>query len=634
MSGQPLRNPSDAEKYRQAYLATLDLQIANNDKNFQANKLHRRTGVVSTQITDYRSTSEKLADVTNLRILLRKYLRQIADAQNAEGIAQSLSADQVQFASQHIEAIIKDLKPNYKFGILREVFIPYLVNYMEKEGINQLLEADIPVTEGYEVEDISEDGVVSLATLQRLFKIVEEMPNNLFTDLKRLKDILYDEIEKCSKLYKTPEIEDALRAVDEDTKERVIRLYNEAQESLPTNAQIDQEIRKLQNENDTTMLEEVLLGIIEYLIQPSVAIDCVRQAEALLTESIESKATYEKATGSKQELLRKGQYAGKPLKEGTILPELPSLTDVTNKREKRGVNKRLYTNPQLMDWLKTYVEAGAIKGIDFNRSYDDDETLDLFTENYRKMEKAFERQQQRIIVPRPYTPYGGFESPLGSQEVEREEEQAGGDGGGGGGGAGAYDIPNRIGAPRSRQTGVGADGRGLRRKVGKGVSVATQTDHTLGVPEKMKYAPLGRYFINLVKLNNDVVSFVKKSGVSVYDLKTQRVSESVAKILRKIVNGGKPSFDDLTALNEADKALLLDIKHKAQVMEDLDVPQPADDRKDINQFEIMKGQLLSGNDSVEMIKAFKRLIVKLTHTGRLPKGQAKELLMSMAELGY
>ena len=633
MSGQPLRNPSDAEKYRQAYLATLNLQIANNDKNFQANKLHKRTGVVSTQITDYRSTSEKLADVTNLRILLRKYLRQIADAQNAEGIAQSLSADQVQFASQHIEAIIKDLKPKYKFGILREVFIPYLVNYMEKEGINQLLEADIPVTEGYEVEDISEEGVVSLATLKRLAKIVESIPDSLFSDLRDLKQALYAEMEKVVKLFKSPTIQDTLRVVDEDTKARVIQLYNEAQESLPTNAQIDQEIQNIEKySNEPQSLEEVLLRLIEYLKQSDVAVDCVRQAEALLTESIKLKETFERATGSKQELLRQGQYAGKALKEGTILPELPPLKDVTQKREKRGVNKRLYTNPQLIDFLKTYVEAGAIKGINFNRSYNDDETLELFTENYERMVKAYEKQQQRIIVPRPYTPYGGFESPLGSQETEREEEQAGGDGGGGGGGAGAYDIPNRIGAPQSRQIGVG--GRGLRRKVGKGVSVATQTDHTLGVPEKMKYAPLGRYFINLVKLNNDVVSFVKKSGVSVYDLKTQRVSESVAKILRKIVNGGKPSFDDLTALNEADKALLLDIKHKAQVMEDLDVPQPADDRKDINQFEIMKGQLLCGNDSVEMIKAFKRLIVKLTHTGRLPKGQAKELLMSMAELGY
>jgi hypothetical protein len=35
-----------------------------------------------------------------------------------------------------------------------------------------------------------------------------------------------------------------------------------------------------------------------------------------------------------------------------------------------------------------------------------------------------------------------------------------------------------------------------------------------------------------------------------------------------------------------------------------------------------------------MIKKFKLLIVKLTHQGRLPKGQAKEILMDLASLGY
>ena len=88
MSGQPCKTPSDAQKYRDAYMANLNLQIKNDDKNFQANKLHQRTGVVATQISDYRSTSEKLADVEMLRALVQKELLQICDSINCQAIVQ------------------------------------------------------------------------------------------------------------------------------------------------------------------------------------------------------------------------------------------------------------------------------------------------------------------------------------------------------------------------------------------------------------------------------------------------------------------------------------------------------------------------------------------------------------------
>lgn len=74
----------------------------------------------------------------------------------------------------------------------------------------------------------------------------------------------------------------------------------------------------------------------------------------------------------------------------------------------------------------------------------------------------------------------------------------------------------------------------------------------------------------------------------------------------------------------------IDVNHKSA----FNVPTPKDDREDLNQFEIMKGEILSGNDSTELITKFKVMIMKLTHNGRLPKGQAKDLLFSLVELGY
>ena len=113
------------------------------------------------------------------------------------------------------------------------------------------------------------------------------------------------------------------------------------------------------------------------------------------------------------------------------------------------------------------------------------------------------------------------------------------------------------------------------------------------------------------------------------------MSLPVANVIRKIVNGDRPSFNDLKSLKEEDKVVLDEIVKKCQINGgELDLPEPSDNREDLNQFEIMKGQLINGNDSKELVKKFKLLIMKLGHLGRLPKGQVKDLLYELAQIGY
>jgi hypothetical protein len=75
---------------------------------------------------------------------------------------------------------------------------------------------------------------------------------------------------------------------------------------------------------------------------------------------------------------------------------------------------------------------------------------------------------------------------------------------------------------------------------------------------------------------------------------------------------------------------------KAQIGDRLSVPTPNkdDDDKDIHQYEVMKGEILSGNDNVEMVKKFKILIMKMMRKELLPKSQAKDILLDLATLGY
>ena len=115
MSGQPNRNPTDPSKFRQQYLANLALEANINDKNLQANKIYKKTGEVPSQLTDNRTTAEKLADLERLKIDVRSELSEITDGDNANAIVQNLDAQQLQFLAQHTKEIIADIKPKYKY---------------------------------------------------------------------------------------------------------------------------------------------------------------------------------------------------------------------------------------------------------------------------------------------------------------------------------------------------------------------------------------------------------------------------------------------------------------------------------------------------------------------------------------
>ena len=78
------------------------------------------------------------------------------------------------------------------------------------------------------------------------------------------------------------------------------------------------------------------------------------------------------------------------------------------------------------------------------------------------------------------------------------------------------------------------------------------------------------------------------------------------------------------------------IAKSSNLLDRLHIPSPTkeEDDQDINQFEILKGELLCGNDGNETIKKFKVLVMRMMNKGLLPKGQAKEILLDLATMGY
>jgi desulfoferrodoxin (superoxide reductase-like protein) len=97
-----------------------------------------------------------------------------------------------------------------------------------------------------------------------------------------------------------------------------------------------------------------------------------------------------------------------------------------------------------------------------------------------------------------------------------------------------------------------------------------------------------------------------------------------------------PEFDDLAKMDNDEKIYLNKLLEKADLKGRLSVPTPSKDQeeKDIHEFEVMKGQIMSGNDSKEFVKKFKLLMRKLAHKQLLPRNEVRDMIEILEDLGY
>lgn len=176
-------------------------------------------------------------------------------------------------------------------------------------------------------------------------------------------------------------------------------------------------------------------------------------------------------------------------------------------------------------------------------------------------------------------------------------------------------------------------GSGFGRKIrGRGL----QVDHSIGVKPAIKFAPFGKYLLDMSKLKDDTIAMKTMSGTSVVGHPSKKVSTQFSKIVKDMIGGKVPCDEDLSGLSTLEREYLHKVSKKANIEDKFAVATPSKDQyeKDIHSFEVMRGEIVAGNDNQEMIKKFKLLIMKLSRSGSLPKNEVSEILSELAELGY
>jgi len=201
-------------------------------------------------------------------------------------------------------------------------------------------------------------------------------------------------------------------------------------------------------------------------------------------------------------------------------------------------------------------------------------------------------------------------------------------------------IPSHPPPSSDNTSGNGLTKRGRGRPRGSGVAkpykqtIKENLNTDKGLEESRRFVKFGRYLINMNKLNDNILSLKVPSGGTVIGHPVTKITSAFSKIVKNMVNNINPSFNDLKSLSDTEKNYLYTISKKANILDKFSIPTPdmSEDDKDINEYEILKGEILAGNDNKDLIRKFKAKIVKMSNNGLLNKKDVSSILHDLLNL--
>ena len=623
MSGQPVLTALDQRKFRDSYMANLRLRSELDDKNLQANKVFHRTGQTPVEMTDYRTTTEKISDTYKLKLDVQSELLKLTDVTEALAIVNQLSTGQVQFLAQNIEPITKDIASRYKYGVTEAIFIPYFLRYMAKyeqnlgveQGLSQesgnammasigLIQANMPTTD--DLNDLGE-----------LIGMTGMGSRGMRESLAEIEDIV----------RMIPEIKEQFERADTDNAFLVAGLTQELNrlvQDIPSKDQLD-------------MVEGRLADAIQQGNQQGVG-DIMDYLDELFSLEADTSEQVRLISDQIKEASR-APAVGIPMKEDRteVDDELP-MADAVYAGEVEGIDlgsvnrgsapvkegtkkiqmfKNGYTKVEVMDWVR-----GAISQLQDKGEVDEDELEGGF-EIPRNATQAIKWIVENNDLLARYLPPMKTRTEDGKRVGTPAKMKGTGRG-----------RPKKVAENHPNRRYM--TGSGIRKEHRADVIKISDIDFSKGVLPEKRFLPFGRYVINQNQLGKGIVAVKRPCGATIKDFPSERVSKKVHSIVSDIVGGKMPSFTAYDGLDDEEKSYLHRLTEVSNIENRLKVPAPNKDTEEseINRFEILRGEITAGNDNPKMVKEFKLLIMKLGRKKLLPSNQVKEMIFELTSLGY
>lgn len=670
-TGQPIKYPSDRNKYNNEFNESLQLQIDLNQRNLEANRLYKETGQLpaSTQMQDTRSNEEKLADIEGLKRSIVSDLAPVAEPAFANAVIQGVLTSPLnvdnslfRYLAQNASSFAQSLGRKYKFGIAGdandvEVMVQFLEDAYNKtknsfqsikgyidsntnQGIrsksntlsandtdNVIVElkdaikrfeflrkeleekahlAGIAPDPGFVAEIVRIVRFISevvgfLPTTQQMNIIVNELQSNVYNNLGPIpdEDLLHSVMKILQKLPRLPTLatlfdnaEKAIRKMDfrkfGQCGRGIINLFADFMNPGNTHTLVifrDEFINRARVENDRETLLNRVHTINDIRLQNQHNIDMAKAQRVYVINPADDPA--------KVLLPNNQQGPGGP--PPPLGPPPPGPVDFIPPLQP-GLPAPV-GNPQVL--YRNYI-ANEIQGLS-------DQEID-------QVIQALLARPVLLNTPGIYqngvallqNPAAGPHAKRAALLMVLQSLE----------GTHAYDPQNGV-----RPFGVRGLGL-LKTKKGRGIST--------------KYKPFGEHEINHKNLEKGIFTMRRKTKSNIMGLPSKHVSKHFQNIIHNIMGGKIADFTDIHNLSDDEKNYLHKIISKSNLQDRLSVPAPSKDQqeKDFHNFEVMKGEILAGNDSKELIKNFKVLVMKLTRQNLLPKNEVMDLFQDLLSLGY
>lgn len=147
-----------------------------------------------------------------------------------------------------------------------------------------------------------------------------------------------------------------------------------------------------------------------------------------------------------------------------------------------------------------------------------------------------------------------------------------------------------------------------------------------------KYAHFGKYLIHLPSLKKGLLNIKYPSTASIPELRPYNMSSTLQNLLYNMLENERLEIATYNKLNKDEKKYFDKVATMAGLDEQLGIKQTVDDndREDLKRFELVRGEIISGNDAPQLVDELKRFTIKFMNEGKIRKSDGNQLLYEIS----